>query len=389
MNATKRMKAIINGRIVLPDALVAGGMALLYDEQIKGLCDPAALPEGCEIIDAKGMYIAPGLVDVHIHGYLGEDTSDGRPEGIRKMAKGILANGVTSWLPTTMTVERKQMCDVFDMMRSLRDESKTDAFVGAEILGVHAEGPFINESRKGAQKADNIQLPDAALVRAYADIIRLITIAPEVTGAIDFIEDISKNTSVVLSMGHTDATFEQAMDAVWHGISHVTHIFNAMTSLMHRAPGVVGAALTSPVTAELIADTFHVHPGLFPLLCKAKGDKLVLVTDCTRAGGMPDGEYDLGGQKIFVKGIECRLEDGTIAGSVLKLNNAVANVRANTDLPIFDVFNLASLNPANAIGETRKGALLEGRDADIILCDEELRIHRTIVRGHERYRLDA
>ena len=374
------MKAIINGRIIMPDALVEG-KALLYDTKILGLVDPDALPADTEIIDAQSMYVSPGLVDVHIHGYLGEDASDGNADGIRTMARGIAKNGVTSWLPTTMTIPKVKLSEVFDMMRGLREESRSDAWDGAEILGVHAEGPFINESRKGAQKADNILLPDAGLARDFADILRIVTIAPEVEGAMAFIKDVSDNTDLLISMGHTDATYETAMEAIGLGLGHVTHTFNAMTALNHRAPGVVGAALIGPVTAELIADTFHVHPALFTLMARCKGDKLVLVTDCTRAGGLADGVYDLGGQEIFVKGIECRLADGTIAGSVLKLHNAVANLRANTDLPIWEAVNAASRNAANDIGETRKGTLETGRDADIILVDEAFQVQRTIARG--------
>lgn len=383
------MKAILGGRILLPDSIVAGGAALLYDTKIQGLVDAQSIPEGCEIIDAKGMYVAPGLVDIHIHGYLGEDASDGDPEGIRRIARGIAQNGVTSFLPTTMTVAKAQLCKVFDMMRGLREESRQPGFLGAEILGVHAEGPFINENKKGAQSAENIIPPDAGFIRDFADIIRLVTIAPEIPGALDFIDEISRETDIVLSMGHTDATYEQVVDAVWHGISHVTHTFNAMTPLSHRAPGAAGAALTCPVSGELIADTFHVHPGLFTLLARAKGDKLVLVTDCTRAGGMSDGVYDLGGQQIFVNGIECRLSDGTIAGSVLRLSNAVANLRAHTDLMINEAVNAASRNPAAVIGQKNKGSLEAGKDADIILCDEQFGVHQTIVRGETVYLREA
>ncbi len=378
------MKAIAGGRILLPGALIEG-RALLFDGEILDLIDPQDAPEGCEVIDARGMYVAPGLVDIHIHGYLGEDASDGNAEGIRKMARGIVKNGVTSWCPTTMTVPKADLCQVFDMMRNLREESRQQGFGGAEILGVHAEGPFINPSKKGAQKADNILAPDAGFILDFADILRIVTLAPEMDGAMAFIEEITQKTNILISMGHTDASYETAVDAVWHGLGHVTHTFNAMTALNHRAPGVVGAALTAPVTAELIADMFHVHPGIFSLMAKAKGEKLCLITDCTRAGGLADGTYDLGGQAIYVKGIECRLADGTIAGSVLKLNNAVANMRAGADLPIWDVVNMASRNPAMAIGETRKGVLEPGKDADIILCDEAFRVHRTIVRGETVY----
>ena len=379
------MKAIINGRFLLPDGLVANRAALLYNETIHGFTTETDLPEGTEVLDANGLYVSPGLVDMHIHGYLGEDASDGNPEGIRKMAEGIVRNGVTSFCPTTMTVEKRQLSLIFEMMRGLREESKAKGFKGARILGVHAEGPFINPKRKGAQNGAHIVPPDAPWVLEYADILKVVTVAPEMENAMAFIEEISSKTDILLSAGHTDASYETIVQAVLCGLSHITHTFNAMSPLSHREPGAVGAALTAPVTAELIADTFHIHPGLFALMARAKGDKLVLITDCNRAGGLPDGDYDLGGQTVHVRGIMCRLGDGTIAGSVLKLNHAVANMRAHTDLPLYEIVNMASLNPALALGERKKGALTVGMDADMIFCDEAFEVKRTIIRGETVY----
>ena len=295
------MQAILNGRVLMPDR-VATGQALLFEER------------KCEVIEAGGQYVAPGLIDLHIHGYMGEDASDASAEGVRIMARGIARNGVTSWLPTTMTVSKQQLCAAFDNIRTLRQESRTTAWDGAEILGVNAEGPFINPARKGAQNGEHVLLPDPGFLLDFADVVRITTLAPEMEGGLAFIDAVKAKSDILISMGHTDATFEQAKEAVAHGLGHATHTFNAMTGLNHRAPGVAGAALTLPVTAELIADTFHVHPDLFTLMVRAKGDRLCLVTDCTRAGGLSDGEYSLGGQPIFVKGIECRLADGTIAG---------------------------------------------------------------------------
>lgn len=374
------VQAIVNGRILMPDCVVTD-RALCFDEKIIGLCAPDALPEGCTVIDAAWRYVAPGLVDLHIHGYMGEDVSDAKAEGVRIMARAIARNGVTGWLPTTMTLSKQQLCAAFDNIRTLRQESRTAAWDGAEILGVNAEGPFINPARKGAQNGAHVLLPDAGFVLDFADVIRIVTLAPEMKGGLRFIDALREKTDILISVGHTDATFEQAKEAFAHGARHVTHTFNAMTGLNHRAPGVAGAALTLPVTTELIADAFHVHPGLFPLLVKAKGERLCLVTDCTRAGGMPDGEYTLGGQKIFVHGVECRLADGTIAGSVLRLNEAVRNLLSHTDMPVWEAVNCASRNPAAAIGATNKGTLEVGRDADIFLCDEAFNVSQTILRG--------
>ncbi|MGI6671414.1 MAG: N-acetylglucosamine-6-phosphate deacetylase [Christensenellales bacterium] len=381
------MKAIVNGTILTPQGEVKG--TLLFDERIQAITtDPDVQAD--EVIDAKGMYVAPGLVDLHIHGYLGEDASDGSEEGIRIMAKGLLKNGVTSFLPTTMTVSWPEIEAALDNIRKLKPESQQASFDGSEILGCHAEGPFINPERKGAQAADNILAPDADKVIPHKDIIKLLTMAPEMPGGMEFIKKVTAETDIVISIGHTSATYEQAMAAIEAGASHMTHTFNAMTPLTHRAPGVVGAALMSDATCELIADNFHIHPALFNLLHRMKGDKLVLITDCTRAGGLEDGEYTLGGQPIFVQGIECRLADGTIAGSVLKLNNAVKNYRDGTGIPLYEAVNAATLNAARDIGvDDTKGSLEQGKDADIILMDKDCQVHATIVRGTVKYKKEA
>lgn len=377
------MKCIKGAQIILPREVLAG-KALLFDKKILGIVDECEIPANAEIIDTGGCYVAPGLVDVHIHGYLGEDASDGVADGIRKMAEGVMKNGVTTFLPTTMTVSVAEIEKAFDVVRSLQEESKT--WRGAYLAGVNAEGPFINESKKGAQAAEHIKKPDADFILKHQDVVKLCTIAPEVEGGLAAIEKITQNSDVRVSVGHTDATFEQAMAAFDAGATQVTHLFNAQTALHHRKPGVVGAALVSDAYAELIADTFHVHSGLFSLVAKCKGDKLLLITDCTRAGGMPDGEYTLGGQKIIVNGIQCLLEDGTIAGSVLKLNDAVKNVMANTDLPLWQIVASASLNPANAIGlGNAKGSIEVGKDADLIITDMNFDVKKTIMQGEVRY----
>lgn len=384
--AKQAMKAIVNGRILLPEAEIRG-KALLYSDKIIGIVDEeAARAQADEMIDAQGRYVSPGLVDVHIHGYLGADTSDAEPDGVRKMARGILENGVTSFLPTTMTVAWENITAVFEMLRALRRESLTDDFIGAEILGCHAEGPFINPSKKGAQAESCILPPDAEKIIPYADIVKVITFAPEMPGGEAFIRAMRERTNVRLSIGHTGANYDQAMNAIHQGVTRATHTFNAMTPMMHRDPGVVGAALTTDVYCELIADTFHVNKGIFPLMAKVKGDKLVLITDCLRACGMPDGEYTLGGQKFILKGIECRLEDGTIAGSVLRLNHAVRNLRDYACVPMHQAVRAASLSAAESAGVAdRKGSLEAGKDADIVLMDENCEVRGAIVRGVCKY----
>ncbi len=375
------MKYIKNGKIILSDRIVEN-TALAFDEKIIGLTDK--IPENAEVIDANGGYVSPGLIDIHIHGYLGEDTSDGSTDGIYKIANGIMKNGVTSFCPTTMTVSMDEINKALDAVRSLKDKSRD--WDGAEILGVNLEGPYINTKKKGAQADIHIKKPDADFIIDNSDIISLATIAPEVDGGLEAIKKISENCKVVVSIGHSDASFEESEMGIEAGASHITHLFNAQTPLHHRNPGVVGAGLLENVSTEIIADTFHVHKGLFELLLRIKSDKLVLITDCTRAGGMPDGEYTLGGQPIFVNGVKCLLEDGTIAGSVLKLNEAVKNFKNNTTAPMFELVALASLNPAKAIGiSDRKGSLEKGKDADIIITDQDFNIMKTIIGGKIKY----
>ena len=378
------MKAIINGKIILKDRIIEGS-ALLYTDVIEGIVPLGSVPADAEIIDANGSYVAPGLIDMHIHGYLGKDVCDGEEESIRTISKGLLANGVTGYLPTTMTVDMKVIRKALEVCRDLKEESKD--WDGSVILGCHAEGPFISESKKGAQDAKYILKPDAAFVKEYADIIKTITLAPE-SDENDFaaIREIVRDTDVVISMGHTSADYETAMASVNAGVKHVTHLFNAMTPLAHRAPGVVTAAMNADISCELIVDTFHVDASLYNMLYKLKGRKLCFITDCLPAGGLPEGEYTLGGAKIIYRGIVCRLEDGTVAGSVLHLNKGVWNVYTNSDIPLYECVNCASLNPATTLGlEKTKGSLEVGKDADIIIADSEFNVEKTIIGGKIKY----
>lgn len=374
------MKCIVNGRVVLPNRVVSD-VVIIFNEKIEAILPRSEVnTDEYEMLDAKGNIVAPGLVDIHIHGYLGEDASDGSADGLRKMAAGIAKNGVTSWCPTTMTIAKEDLEKAFHAAREVRAD--IDLY-GAKILGVHSEGPFINPSKKGAQPEEYILTPDADFILENADIIKLYTMAPEMEGGIECVKKVYEDGRVLTSMGHTGATFEEAMAGIEAGVRHTTHLFNAMTALQHRNPGVVGAALSDDrVSCELIADTFHVNPGLYTLIAKAKGDKFCLITDCMRAGGMEDGDYTLGGQHVIKTGIQCLLEDGTIAGSVLKLNEAVKNLYEYTDLSLDQAFACASLNPARAIGEAEHiGSLEVGKCADMMICDDDFNVVTTVIDG--------
>lgn len=378
------MKCIINGKVLLKDK-IADDLVVIFDKKIEKIAKFSEVNlSDFEIIDANGKYVSPGLVDMHIHGYLGADASDGDIEGIKLMGGGIIQNGVTAWCPTTMTVSKQEIETAFDCIRQVKN---SDEYYGARILGVNSEGPFINAAKKGAQAEEHILKPDADFIIKHSDIVKLFTVAPEVDGALECIEKVSKETDVLISIGHTNASYEEAMAGIEKGIQNTTHLFNAMTALSHRSPGVVGAALSTDVSTELIADTFHVDKGLFGLIAKIKGDKLCLITDCIRAGGMPDGDYTLGGQPVHKEGIKCLMDDGTIAGSVLNLNQAVYNLFANTDLELYEAVNCASLYPATALGEADEiGSLEEGKRADIVIADEKFNVVTTILDGVIRYK---
>lgn len=378
------MKCIINASVILADR-VERGLAIVFDEKIRKILSASQIDEqDYEIIDANNNYLAPGLVDIHIHGYLGADVSDGSVEGIKTMAEGIAKNGVTAWCPTTMTVSKEEIEAALSAVRTVKNSEEC---YGARILGVHAEGPFINSSKKGAQAAEHILAPNADFVLKNKDIIKILTIAPEVEGAKECIKKVSQESKILISMGHTDATFEEANAGIEAGVRHTTHLFNAMSPLTHRNPGVVGAALSDDkVSCELIADTFHVSKELFGFVSKVKGEKLCLITDCIRAGGMEDGDYTLGGQPVHKEGIKCLMPDGTIAGSVLKLNEAVKNLFDNTELTLAESMACATLNPAKAIGADKEiGSIDMGKRADFIIMDENFNVLTTIVGGKVVY----
>ncbi|MBR5314542.1 MAG: N-acetylglucosamine-6-phosphate deacetylase [Clostridia bacterium] len=376
------MKYVKNGKIIMPDGEIEGKV-LAFSDVVMGVVDENEI--GCfgegEVVDACGGIVSPGLVDIHIHGYFGEDSSDGSKEGILKISKELIKNGVTAFLPTTMTVSYEQLEKAFDVVRGL----KSTVVDGAQVIGVNAEGPFISPKYKGAQKEDNIKNIDPDFLIKHSDVIRITTVAPEKEGAIEAIKKVKENTDIVFSMGHTSATYNEAKEGIKAGISLATHLFNAMTPLNHRDPGVVGAALTSEdVSCELIADTFHINADLFKMVWSLKKDKLILITDCTRAGGLEDGEYDLGGQMLTKKGVECRLADGTIAGSVLALNKALYNFRKHTGLKDYEVVSLASANPARLIGEKDRGTLENGKRADVVIFDNDFNVVKTYVGGVEK-----
>ncbi|MPQ33144.1 N-acetylglucosamine-6-phosphate deacetylase [Clostridium estertheticum] len=379
------MKAIINGKIIMKDRIIYNSV-IVFDLKIIGIIDndnfhqyKEECREEINVIDAKGRFVSPGFIDIHIHGSGGYDTMDATKKALEIIGTTIAENGVTGYLPTTMTMEASSIYKALDVVREeMRIETR-----GAKILGVHVEGPFINEKYKGAQKANNIVKPDYDIIKDYLDIIKIITLAPEKDIDHSFIKKVKANSKITLSIGHSDASFEEAMKAIDDGISHATHIFNAMTPFNHRKPGIVGAIFTSDISCELIADLIHVHPAIFNILINlVHTDRMVLITDSMRAGCIKSGVSELGGQKVIVKNGAARLEDGTLAGSVLTLNKAILNMLRNSDLKIYDVVAMATINPAKVINmDNKKGSLEIGYDADIAIFNDDIDVSFTIVEG--------
>lgn len=382
------MKVIKNGRIYYQGSF-REGYCLIYDEQIKKVCQEAdwSIDANDEIIDAKGAYVVPGFVDLHIHGFLGCDVCDATKEALETIGVGILANGVTSYLATTMTLPKSDIKKALDNIREgMKVESR-----GARLLGAHLEGPFINPTYKGAQKEEAIQKPDDELLNSYKDVIKVVTLAPELDGALALIDKFKDE--IIFNIGHSGADYACAMNAFASGVKGVTHLFNAMTGLHHREPGIVGAALNSEAYVELIADNIHVHPKLYDFVLKSKGlDKVLLVTDCNQGGGLDEGEYKLGGQSFTIHEGACRLKDGTLAGSVLRLNDGLKHIYDETHYSLDELLPLVTQNQSRLLGlhlgsDCRIGFFEVGFEADIVLLDEELKVLKTIVKGKVGYEI--
>ena len=380
------MKAIKNGLIYQGNEFVEQKV-LLFEDKIVAVVDEEeyqASYKNCIEIDASKNYVIPGMIDVHIHGSIGADVMDGTQEALKSIKKFLVENGVTTFLATTMTMPLNQIHKALNAVKECMENQEQET-LGADIIGVHLEGPFIRKEFKGAQNEKDIIEPNRKLIMEYLDLLKVITIAPESPGALALIEEFQDHIS--FSLGHSGADFEQAMKAFETGARGVTHLFNAMTGLHHRNPGIVGAALESECYCELIADNHHVHPGIFSMLTKAKGlEKLLLITDCMRAGGLPEGLYDLGGQEVTVSSGQCRLASGTIAGSVLKLNEGLINFQKATRETLERLLPLVTRNQAKYLQmEDELGSLEPGKRADIVFMNQEYEIEKTIVKGNLQY----
>lgn len=331
-------------------------------------------------------HVVPGFIDSHIHGAEGVDVMDASTEALTRISRYLVAEGTTSFLATTMTASPDNTNAAMRALGAFETPS-----TGAEMLGIHLEGPFIDVGKKGAQPAEWIIPPDIALFEQWqalsAERIRLVTLAPEGAGAFDLI-DALRDKGVRSAIGHSGCSAATARHTVQHGCHRATHLFNGMSGLHHREPGVAAVALSEPCcTAEIIADGHHVAPEMLRLAFRAKTSRgLIAITDAMRAKGMPDGVYDLGGQNVTVRDGEARLADGSLAGSVLMFDQALRNLIDATDCSLCEAIEMMSTNTARDLDVMdRKGTLAPGKDADFVVLDDQLNVRLTVCRGRIAY----
>ena len=365
-----------NGNVFCEDGVFRKGALQIKGKRIVAVCTEEAqniieTEVGEEFIDARGMYVIPGLVDIHLHGCAGYDFCDGTFEAFQTMEEYQLQNGVTSIVPATMTLPARELLRIVEAAGKYMSE-------GAPVMkGITMEGPFISAAKKGAQNEGYIRTADKALFEQLQEAaggrIKQVAVAPECAGSMDFIRQVSNE--VVVSVAHTEASYEQTMEAFEAGANHVTHLFNAMPPLNHREPGVVGAAFDNKdVFVELICDGEHVHPSVVRAVFQMFGaDRICMISDSMSATGMPDGEYALGGQPIWVKEGRAVLESGHLAASVCNLYDCFKKVVLEMGVPLEAAVKACTITPARSLGLQKEcGLLAEGFPADMLLLDEGL-----------------
>ena len=340
------------------------------------LVDKAEYQDDGEIIDAEGLLVLPGLVDVHSHGAAGEDFSDGDPEGLKKILRYERSCGITSYCPTSMTFPKERLRQIFASIKGAQTEE------GAKVVGINMEGPFLDPVKKGAHVEEWITAPDAAFVRELnqdADgLVRLVTLAPNMDGAEEFIKEMHEE--VCISLGHTAADYDCASRAMKLGAHHVTHLYNAMQPFGHRAPGLIGAAMDDPeCMVEMICDGYHIHPSAIRAAFRMFGpERVILISDSMRATGMKNGTYELGGQEVTVKDRKAVLKDGTLAGSATNLYGCMCKA-VEFGIPLEQAIMAATANPARSIGIfDQVGSIRIGKQADLLLVSKNLELKRVI-----------
>ena len=340
------------------------------------LVDKAEYQDDGKVIDAEGLLVLPGLVDIHSHGAAGEDFSDGNPEGLKKILQYEKRCGITSYCPTSMTFPKERLRQIFASIKGAQTEE------GAKVVGINMEGPFLDPAKKGAHVEKWIAAPDAAFVRELNQdvdgLVRLVTLAPNMDGAEEFIKEMHEE--VCISLGHTAADYDCASRAMKLGAHHVTHLYNAMQPFGHRAPGLIGAAMDDPeCMVELICDGYHIHPSAIRAAFRLFGpERVILISDSMRAAGMENGTYELGGQEVTVKDRKAVLKDGTLAGSATNLYGCMCKA-VEFGIPLEQAIMAATANPARSIGIfDRVGSIRIGKQADLLLASENLELKRVI-----------
>ncbi|ALM56311.1 N-acetylglucosamine-6-phosphate deacetylase [Staphylococcus equorum] len=374
---------IENGRIYTEEEIIERGYIIVKDDKITDV-GKGDYEGALTTYDAQGQHVLPGFIDIHMHGGYGEDAMDASYDGLKHLAESLLSEGTTSFLATTMTQSDENITKALENI--IEYQKQQNVLKAADIVGIHLEGPFISEHKVGAQNPAYVQRPSIEKVQQFQKTannqIKVITFAPEVEGAHETLEAL--HDQIRFSIGHTVATFDETNEAVARGAKHVTHLYNAGTPFEHREPGVFGAAWTNDsLSTELIVDGIHSHPTAIQIAYKQKGNtRFFLITDAMRAKGMPDGEYDLGGQNVIVKGSEARLASGALAGSILKMNEGLKNLIQYTGDSLDNLWRVTSLNQAIALNiESQKGSLKVGKDADIVIVDDEITVQTTIKAG--------
>ena len=340
------------------------------------LVDKAEYQDDGKVIDAEGLLVLPGLVDIHSHGAAGEDFSDGNPEGLKKILQYEKRCGITSYCPTSMTFPKERLRQIFASIKGAQTEEE------AKVVGINMEGPFLDPAKKGAHVEEWIAAPDAAFVRELNQdvdgLVRLVTLAPNMDGAEEFIKEMHEE--VCISLGHTAADYDCASRAMKLGAHHVTHLYNAMQPFGHRAPGLIGAAMDDPeCMVELICDGYHIHPSAIRAAFRLFGpERVILISDSMRAAGMENGTYELGGQEVTVKDRKAVLKDGTLAGSATNLYGCMCKA-IEFGIPLEQAIMAATANPARSIGIfDRVGSIRIGKQADLLLVSENLELKRVI-----------
>lgn len=375
--------AIINGRIYTEEETIERGYIIVNNDKIHTI-EVGDYNGNLKTFDAHGENILPGFIDIHIHGGYGEDVMDGSYKGLKHLSEQLLSEGTTAFLATTMTQSDSNIEKALKNVSEYKEKQQKDQ--SAEIIGIHLEGPFISEYKVGAQNPKYVQRPSVDKINHFQKLsnkqIKIITFAPEVENALPTLDMLHDN--IIFSIGHTAADFEQVNKATKHGARHITHLYNAGTSFHHREPGVFGAAWTNEnLKTELIVDGVHSHPTSVKIAYKMKGkEHFYLITDAMRAKGKSDGEYDLGGQSVIVKGKEARLKTGSLAGSILKMNEGLQNLIYFTEDTLDNLWRVASLNQAKSLGiDEYKGSIKVGKEADIVIVDDEINVKVTIKSG--------